>query len=122
MPCFCKSALRLVTQIEHKKWITTWPVVTEVCHLLGNQNASFAISLLLTLYENGGFDIFSITKNHSSIIIKLLDKYQDLPMDLADASLVLLANELGHGTIVSTDIRDLNTYRFKNHKPFNNIF
>ncbi len=33
-------------------------------------------------------------------------QYQDLPMNLADASLVLLAERLGHGRIVSTDQRD----------------
>ena len=43
-------------------------------------------------------------------------------MDLADASLVLLAEEIGHGDIVSTDARDFDTYRWKNHKPFHNLF
>ena len=52
---------------------------------------------------------------------ELLDKYTDLPMDLADASLVILAEELGHGRILSTDQRDFNTYRWKNHKPFENL-
>lgn len=42
-------------------------------------------------------------------------------MDLADASLVLLAEELGHGRIVSTDKRDFRTYRWKNHEPFTNL-
>ena len=42
-------------------------------------------------------------------------------MDLADASLVLIAEEIGSGDIVSSDERDLKTYRFKNHKPFRNL-
>ena len=42
-------------------------------------------------------------------------------MDLADASLVLLAEELGHGRIASTDKRDFHTYRWKNQHPFNNL-
>jgi hypothetical protein len=40
--------------------------------------------------------------------------YADLPMDLADASLVILAEHLGHGRILSTDKRDFHTYRWKN--------
>jgi predicted nucleic acid-binding protein len=48
-------------------------------------------------------------------------KYRDLPMDLADASLVILAEELGHGRILSTDTRDYRTYRWKNRKPFQNL-
>ncbi len=50
-----------------------------------------------------------------------MKKYADLPMDLADASLVLLAEHLGHGRILSTDRRDFGTYRFKEHKPFENL-
>ncbi len=42
-------------------------------------------------------------------------------MDLADASLVLLAEHLDDGRILSTDARDFKTYRFKNHKPFKNV-
>lgn len=50
-----------------------------------------------------------------------MTQYADLPMDLADASLVLLAEELGHGRILSTDRRDFHTYRWKNHQPFTNL-
>lgn len=50
-----------------------------------------------------------------------MEQYLDLPMDLADASLVLLAEHLGNGRIVSTDQRDFNTYRWKNHHPFTNL-
>jgi len=50
-----------------------------------------------------------------------MQKYADLPMDLADASLVILAEKLGHGRILSTDMRDFQTYRWKNRKPFQNL-
>jgi predicted nucleic acid-binding protein len=42
-------------------------------------------------------------------------------MDLADASLVVLAQELDSGKILSTDRRDFHTYRWKNHRPFKNL-
>ena len=45
-----------------------------------------------------------------------------LPIDLADASLVILAEELGSGQILSVDYRDFNTYRWKNTEPFQNLF
>jgi hypothetical protein len=50
-----------------------------------------------------------------------LKKYRDLPMDLADASLVILAEQLGSGKILSTDTRDFGAYRWKNRKPFRNL-
>lgn len=51
----------------------------------------------------------------------LMRKYADLPMALADASLVLLAGTLGHGEILSTNRRDFRAYRWKNHEPFSNL-
>jgi predicted nucleic acid-binding protein len=42
-------------------------------------------------------------------------------MDLADASLVILAEHLGHGRILSTDQRDFGIYRWKNTHPFQNL-
>jgi len=50
-----------------------------------------------------------------------MDKYADLPMDLADASLVILAEHLTHGRILSTDQRDCRAYRWKQHQPFQNL-
>ncbi len=51
----------------------------------------------------------------------LMKHYADLPMDLADASLVLLAESLGHGRILTTDERDFRTYRWKSRRPFENM-
>jgi uncharacterized protein len=50
-----------------------------------------------------------------------MHKYRGLPMDLADASLVILAEESGSGDILSTDQRDFGAYRWKSRKPFRNL-
>jgi len=50
-----------------------------------------------------------------------LQRYASLPMDLADASLVLLAEHLGRGRILTTDLRDFESYRWKSRKPFHNL-
>jgi len=42
-------------------------------------------------------------------------------MDLADASLVVLAESLGHGRILTTDQRDFHTYRWKTRRPFESL-
>jgi predicted nucleic acid-binding protein len=69
----------------------------------------------------GAFEIFALESSHPSRIEALMTKYRDLPMDLADASLVILAEELGTGRILSTDKRDFGAYRWKNRKPFRNL-
>ncbi|MEH2251542.1 hypothetical protein [Nostoc sp.] len=49
--------------------------------------------------------------HHGKRISELMEKYADLPMDLTDASLVVLAEHLGHGRILSIDFKDFNAYR-----------
>lgn len=100
--------------------VTTWPVLTETCHLLlarlGNQAQVTFISQVSSFCE-----LFALEQQHLSRCELLMAKYQDLPMDLTDASLVVLAEELGSGKILSTDQRDFNTYRWKQTKPFENL-
>jgi hypothetical protein len=48
-----------------------------------------------------------------------MKKYADLPMDFADATLVLLADELGTGDILTLDQRGFRTYRFRGSRRFN---
>lgn len=116
-----KNVLNLRKKVDKRKWVTTWPVLTEVCHLLSSRGNDHIIHYVLQMHEKGGYDLFPISVIHIPRIVELLEKYKKLPMDLADASLVILAEELGHGDIVSTDIRDFNSYRWKNHQPFHNL-
>lgn len=118
---FHKKAIELLENLPKRKWITTWPVLTEVCHLLLNVAPNKVLQFLKNL-ENGAFTVFDLTEKDYKSISQLMSKYSDLPMDLADASLVILANHLKHGDILSTDSRDFKTYRWKNHHPFNNLF
>lgn len=101
--------------------ITTWPVMTETCHLIVARLGPDAATTFVKKAEEGAFQIFSLTSEHLSRIGTLMLKYRDLPMDLADASLVVLAEEIHEGRILSTDQRDFRTYRWKNHKPFRNL-
>ena len=101
--------------------ITTVPVVTEVCYLLQTRcGAQYSAEFLLA-QGDGLFQLFMIGETEFPKMALLMHQYADLPMDLADASLILLAEYLGHGRIVSSDRRDFNTYRWKNHHPVVNL-
>ena len=50
----------------------------------------------------------------------LMDKYHDLPMDLADASLVVTAEELGIQKILTLD-KDFFVYRLANGSAFDKL-
>lgn len=101
--------------------ITTWPVITETCYMLGRYLGIDSQTTFLQLIKSDLVSVSSISNAYIDDIETLMIKYADLPMDLADASLVILAEELGHGRILSTDQRDFDCYRWKNHKPFENL-
>lgn len=105
--------------------ITTSPVMTETIHLV-SRRAHYRIvlnflALVDRLREQGSFHLFDLGNPHLARLFELVRQYADLPMDFADASLVLLAETLGHGRILSTDRRDFHAYRWKNHHPFQNL-
>lgn len=101
--------------------VTTCAVMAETCHLLLDRAGQHAQQIFIEKYQKHLFEVFELGHDHAPRIAELMAKYADLPMDLADASLVILAEHLGHGRILSTDGRDFRTYRWKNHKPFENL-
>lgn len=101
--------------------ITTWPVVTETAYLIGKYLGEPYRQRFLEQAFAETFAIYDIGVRHGRRILELSRDYQDLPMDMADASLVILAEHLGHGRILSTDERDFAAYRWKNHQPFENL-
>ena len=48
----------------------------------------------------------------------LMDRYEDLPMDFCDASLVYLATHLKIQRIATIDVRDFSIYRLPGNKRF----
>ncbi len=104
-----------------ERLVTTWPVLTETCHLLMARLGVHAELAFVRAVREGAFDLFPIDADHVPRIEELMAKYRDVPMDLADASLVILAEHLGSGRILSTDRRDFQTYRWKNRRPFKNL-
>ncbi|WP_262984353.1 type II toxin-antitoxin system VapC family toxin [Nostoc sp. 'Peltigera membranacea cyanobiont' 210A] len=105
----------------NERLITTWSVVTETCYLLLTRKGVDAEIIFINTLQEELFTIFNFKLHHTARIIELMKKYADLPMDLADASLVILAEHLGHGRIFSVDQRDFNTYCWKQSYPFENI-
>jgi uncharacterized protein len=112
---------RRVLENLHEGLVTTWPVLTETCHLLLARLGVRAELAFLRGLRDGSCTVFALAETHLPRIEELMGHYADLPMDLADASLVVLAEELRDGRILSTDQRDFHTYRWKHRKPFKNL-
>jgi predicted nucleic acid-binding protein len=115
------SAAARALESLSERLITTWPVLTETCHLLAARLGPDALVRFVSSASRGAFELFELEAGHLPRIATLMEKYRDLPMDLADASLVILAEESNDGRILSTDQRDFRTYRWKNRRPFRNL-
>jgi hypothetical protein len=115
------QAALLALEAIDEPLITTYPVITETCYLLLSTGGNFAQCNFLKNLAAGASEVFELRENHLVRMIELLENYADLPMDMADASLVVLAEHLGHGRILSSDRRDFNVYRWRNKNPFKNL-
>ena len=97
---------------------TTWPVVTEVLFLL-----DFHIETQLDFIrwlELGAVEIVDIEFDDLNVIREMMGKYHDVPMDFADASLMLISEKLRLEDIISFD-RDFFIYRKSNGSYLNNV-
>lgn len=114
---------RAVAQMDtlQEGWVTTWPVLAEATHLLARWVGWHAAQALLLDVADGGILAWQWQDDGTARLARLMQRYADLPMDLADGSLVLLAEHLGHGRILTTDERDFGAYRFKDQRPFHNL-
>ncbi len=98
---------------------STWPVATEVSHML-DFNVQTQIDFL-TWVNLGGITIENIDKEDIARIIELSSKYSDVPMDLADASLMILSEKKNIKEIITID-SDYYIYRTIKKEMIENIF
>ncbi len=103
---------------------TTWEVVSEVMYFLNFSAAAQGdfLEWLHAGHERGLIDIAALTPADLPGLTALIRKYADRPMDLADASLVWLAEKTGVTDIISIDRADFAVYRTSKRKAFKNRF
>jgi hypothetical protein len=68
--------------------------------------------------QRGGIEIYPIEKEFLIRCHELMKQYRDLPMDLADATLVALADVLQVFKIFTLDHKDFSIYRFRQKRRF----
>lgn len=97
--------------------LTTWPAFTEAMYLLGAAADWSGQKPLWQIVQRGHLQIRDLTPAMIERLPVLMEKYRDLPMDLADASLVVLAEYEGLSRIFTLD-SDFRTYRLPRNKHF----
>lgn len=97
--------------------LTTWPVLTEVCHFLIPE----VVLRFLRWVDAGGAAVVEVPPDELAEVIRMMEKYLDRPMDLADASLVWLAGRSGVREILTVDTADFAVFRTPQGKPFKDV-
>jgi predicted nucleic acid-binding protein len=97
--------------------ITTWPAFTEAMYLLGRAAGWPGQGALWRMIERDALVIAPLDDEITARSAALMERYQDHPMDLADATLVALA-EAGNLTKVFTLDGHFRTYRLRGRRHF----
>ena len=98
-------------------FVSTWPVLTEVCHLIPPDVAP----RFLEWVSLGGLRVAELRGSALELMARWMGQYGDLPMDLADASLLWLAHEHGLRRIATLDRRDFGVYRLPSGEVLENL-
>ena len=119
------------SQVHHEKcvrffdgWdapvVSTEAVLTEATHLLGRvRNGRKAC---VEFFLDGGAVLVPATVPSLRRVRELLEEYADLPMDYADATLVVLGGMLRVTSIATIDVNDFSAYRLANGKALKLVF
>ncbi|MCP3979587.1 MAG: PIN domain-containing protein [bacterium] len=91
--------------------ISTVSVLTEAFHLL--DPSSRGAAALREFFLARGMGMFYLDDDATRRAFRLMERYSDHPMDLADASLVVAAERLRADTVWTIDRRDFATYRIR---------
>ena len=96
---------------------TTWPCVVEVCHFLGTNT----VQRFLRWVSEGGVMVYPLDMAILPELADLIARYTQplrTEMDLADASLVWLAQDSHTRQIMTIDVRDFSRYRLPDGRGF----
>ncbi len=96
--------------------LTSEAVLTELFYLVANR--LHEVGLAWSFVRSGALTLGSITDMDLAAISTLMHRYDDRPMDFADATLVHLAERESLATILTVDVADFQTYRIEGRKRF----
>ena len=95
---------------------TTEAVLTETIYLVGPRWRDQKNALEFVL--RGAFQLVPSSVKSLQRVAVLMERYRNVPMDFADATLVALGEELETDWVFTLDRRGFSTYRLGQRKPF----
>ena len=104
--------VEVAAQLPNDPMLTTWPCFTEAMYLLGRSAGAPGQESLWSSVERRAVRFWDIEPEYLARMAELMKQYRDLPMDVADASLVVAAEVTGLRKVFSLD-KHFRIYRLK---------
>lgn len=101
----CSEALKRIRRPAP----TCWAVLTEAAWILRKDRK--AVSELLRFFKEGVFHVLEIPSDTTAWLSAFFERFSDREPQLADASLIYLAEREGIDAIFTLDARDFSIYR-----------
>lgn len=113
-----KNHKRCANFFKHYKGnvLTIEPVLTETIYLLGPSVK--AQKHVIDFVLRGEATLIPQSVESLSRAAILMEKYKDIPMDFADATLFVLAEDIDVDEVFTLDLRGFNSYRLHGKRPF----
>jgi hypothetical protein len=92
-----------LTHLPPRPLLTTWPCLTEAMYLLGTVGGHLPQETLWGYLADGLLRVHDLSATEQRRMRKLMAQYADTPMDLADASLVAVAESRGLRRVLTVD-------------------
>lgn len=100
--------------------VTTWCVATEVCALLARRIHNECALDFLRWAQRGAIALDRAAEGSLTEVLRLSERFADLPFDLADASIAEAAARLKLRHLLSIDA-DFDVYRDRAGRPLVNL-
>ena len=113
------AEIRAFLKANTYRLVSTLAVYAEVSHMLAIHRGAQHDFYEWVIYK--GVIISDINQHDMPRLLELTDKYADLPMDFADATLVITAEKTGIREIISLD-KDFDIYRLPGKENIHNIY
>jgi uncharacterized protein len=112
-----RRCVETLSLLPPRPLLTTWPCLTEAMHLLHRAAGIRAQNELWGFLADGVLQLHLPLENEWQRMRALMNQYADMPLDLADASLISIAETSGNRRLFSLDQR-LRAAKIKNQHVF----
>jgi predicted nucleic acid-binding protein len=107
----------VMERLRGQRLITTGAVITEAFYFLAEvENGPAALASFLDASGTEVRDTFM--PDALAAAVRLMSKYADTPMDFPDATLTLMAEQVGTDRVLTLDRRGFSVFRFGKNRRF----